>query len=116
MAIGQGVSDIISVLKQTNTKYQLSPSPLPNKLQLLFVQLSFDWLNKEGTFVCPQRQLLAQTTATIRKQDKSTESCHFYLFSDAVVISRDYMQKQIFRCFIPLENLMVWDVPPRSSE
>ena len=66
--------------------------------------------------MAPNRVLLAKSTVTLRKLDKSREKCYFYLFSDTVVIARDYKQKQIFKCFIPLENLLVWDVPPRASK
>lgn len=52
-AVGQGISDVISVLEQTNTKFQLPR--LTNHQQLLFAQLSFDWLNKVNeklNFLC----------------------------------------------------------------
>mmetsp|Transcript_16668 Transcript_16668/g.21274 ORF Transcript_16668/g.21274 Transcript_16668/m.21274 type:complete len:104 (-) Transcript_16668:407-718(-) len=98
MAIGQGVSDIISVLKQTNTKYQLSPSPLPNKLQLLFVQLSFDWLNK----VCKRPKLQVDTYCDIGRDIcvssetvVSTNNCNH---SQTGQINRELSFLFILRC------------------
>jgi hypothetical protein len=33
--------------------------------------------------------------------------------SDVLVITREYSGKQIFKTFIPLDKLIVWDVPAK---
>ena len=69
---------------------------------------------QDASFINNKRILLARAEIKRRKRDKSTEDVHFYLFSDVIVVSRNYGWKQIFKCFIPLEHVLVWDVPARS--
>jgi len=111
--MAEAIIELCSVLEQTVTPY--TTPPFSRRLHMYFVQYSFDWMNKDGSFVAPGRSLLEHADVKIRRKNAPTEHCHFYLFSDAIVISRGYKQRQLFESFIPLEHLTFWDVPPRSN-
>ena len=113
-AVAKAITDIVHSLEVTETPFEIPP--LPERLQMYFVQYCIDWMGKDGSFVAPDRALLAKADIRVRRSNRSLEDCHLYLFSDALIISRGSRQSQLFDCFIPLEHLTLWDVPPRSSK
>ena len=61
-AIGKALVDLTSAFKQSGASYK-KITPLPHKLQLLFINYSFDWLNKVRWLLI---QYIRETNVTIR--------------------------------------------------